>query len=170
MSGKNHLSRLLLPTGAAAIVIIGSFVMFDLPGSGASEPQRNDLATMDTVALRLGQETFDLWVARTPDQRELGLMWVEPGQMADNQGMLFAFEHDQATGFWMRNTLIPLDIAFVRDDGTVVGIRQMQPRSLALHGPDEPYRYAIETNAGALGRARLQVGDIVRIPANLLNP
>jgi uncharacterized membrane protein (UPF0127 family) len=130
---------------------------------------RNNLAAMPQCQVTIGNQPFDLWIARTPSERELGLMWVQPGEMTDNQGMLFIFPTDQAGGFWMRNTLIGLDIAFIRYDGTVVEIEQMEPLSLVSHAPREPYRYAIEVKAGVLGRTGLQIGDIVTIPTDALN-
>jgi hypothetical protein len=130
---------------------------------------RNNLAAMPRCQVTIGNQPFDLWIARTASERELGLMWVQPGEMADNQGMLFVFPTDQAGGFWMRNTLIGLDIAFIRYDGTVVEIEQMEPLSLVSHAPRESYRYAIEVKVGMLARTGLQIGDIVTIPADALN-
>lgn len=130
---------------------------------------RNNLAAMPRCKVTIGEQVLNLWVARTPSERELGLMWVQPGEMADNQGMLFVFPTDQAGGFWMRNTLIPLDIAFLRHDGTVVDIQQMEPLSLVSHAPRSAYRYAIEVKAGSLERAGLAIGDVINIPAEALN-
>ncbi len=139
------------------------------PAANVEDHTRNNLAGMDQCDLQVKNLSLRAWIARTEPQRELGLMWVQPGEMSDNRGMLFVFEGDQGGGFWMKNTLIPLDIAFIRHDGTVVDIERMEPRSLVTHDPRQPYRYAIEVKAGTLAKAGLQVGDIVAIPPDLLN-
>lgn len=154
------------------LALAGSLALYQCsrPSGASAQHTRNDLSQMTHCNLQVQSQLLRLWVARTPLQRELGLMWVQPGEMADNQGMLFVFEQDQGGGFWMKNTLIPLDIAFIRHDGTVVDIGQMEPLSLVTHTPQDVFRYAIEVKAGTLGKAGLHVGDIVTIPADLLNP
>lgn len=62
--------------------------------------------------------------------------------------MLFVFQQDQGGAFWMKNTLIPLSIAFIAADGSIVDIQDMQPLSEDLHRPSRPYRYALEVNQG----------------------
>lgn len=133
-------------------------------------PERNNLASMRTTSLQVGNRIIQAWIAEDDLQRQYGLMWVQPHEMADNQGMLFVFPDSHMGGFWMKDTLISLDIAFIRDDGMVVGIDQMAPRSLALHGPSVPYQYALEVHAGILEQAGLQPGLIIDIPSDVLNP
>ncbi len=124
---------------------------------------------MQTAQLGVGTQTITAWLAVTMTEQENGLMNIQSGEMTDNQGMLFIFPHDQMDGFWMKDTLIPLDIAFVRNDGVVVDIQQMAPLTLDLHEPSVPYRFALEVNAGVLSRAGLTPGDIMKIPSWLLN-
>lgn len=131
---------------------------------------RNNLSQMARCDLQAKNQLLHVWIARTLLEHELGLMWVQPEELTDNQGMLFVFEQDQGGGFWMKNTLVPLDIAFIRHDGTIVDIIQMEPQSLVEHAPRGSYRYALEVKAGTFGRAGLQIGDIITIPADLLNP
>ncbi len=156
-----------------AMVLAGSLALFHQSNRSPAiveQHPRNDLSRMPKATLPVKNLSFWVWLARTPLERELGLMCVRPEEMADNQGMLFIFEDDQAGGFWMRNTLLPLDIAFLRPDGTVVDIQQMEPLSLVSHAPRGPYRYGLEVRAGSLARASLQIGDVVPIPEELLNP
>jgi len=68
--------------------------------------------------------------------------------MPVNDGMLFVFEQPGQQCFWMKNTLLPLSIAFLADDGTVVNIADMQPQSLDGHCSAKPVRYALEMNQG----------------------
>ncbi len=159
----------------AAIIVgslglAGSLAMFHRSGQAAVEQHvRNNLASMAKTTLQVKNQSFHTWIARSENECELGLMWVQPEEMADNQGMLFVFDRDLNGPFWMKNTLVPLDIAFIRQDGTVVDIQQMEPLSLVGHEPREPYHYALEVKAGTLGKAGLQVGDVIPVPADLLN-
>jgi len=72
--------------------------------------------------------------------------------------MLFAFPERGVHCFWMRNTLIPLTIAFIADDGTIVNLADMQPRSEASHCSAQPVRYALEMNQGWFAKRTIQAG------------
>ena len=85
-------------------------------------------------------------IANTPDLREVGLM--NRSALGADAGMLFVFPSDTNAAFWMKDTLIPLSIAFLRADGTIVHIEDMQPQTETNHYSTEPYRYAIEANQG----------------------
>jgi uncharacterized membrane protein (UPF0127 family) len=103
-----------------------------------------------------------LEVAATPAQRRLGLM--NRAELADGTGMVFLFPADADGGFWMKNTLVPLSIAFVADDGRVVSVHEMVPcraDPCPVYRPDGPYRYAVELPAGAFPDAGIGPGDEV---------
>jgi uncharacterized membrane protein (UPF0127 family) len=90
-------------------------------------------------------------VADTPEQREQGLMGVTDLDGLD--GMLFVFQADSDVGFWMKDTLIPLDIAFFGDGGGFVDLLTMQPCTAdpcPTYEAAGPYRYALEAPAGDL--------------------
>ena len=116
-----------------------------------------------TVSMKIGRETFILEIVDTPKLRETGLMHRK--SMAPDHGMLFVFEHRQFLGFWMRNTLIPLDILYVDTDGRVATIRQMKPLDETSIASGEPVLYAIELNEGAAARAGVKEGDRLQLPA-----
>lgn len=103
---------------------------------------------------RLGLE-----LARTPDERALGLMFRE--SLPWDTGMLFEFQQPSRAGFWMRNTSIPLSIAWLDRDGTIVDIQDMQPLSDEVHTPSAPYWYAIEANQGWFEANGVGVGQRV---------
>src|SRR5688572_15722049 len=86
---------------------------------------------LEAVRLNAGMHLINAELARTPDERATGLMFRET--MPANDGMLFVFEQPATQCFWMKNTLIPLAIAFVADDGTIVNIAEMQARALDSH-------------------------------------
>lgn len=89
---------------------------------------------------------LQLEVAATPQERMRGLMFRE--WLPWEQGMLFVFEQQGQGGFWMRNTLLPLSIAWLDLDGSIVDIQDMQPQTDDVHVPAAPYWYALETNQG----------------------
>jgi uncharacterized protein len=101
-----------------------------------------------------------LEVAADPAARERGLMGRE--RLPAGTGMVFLFPADVQGAFWMKDTLVPLSIAFVAADGRVVGVREMVPcraDPCPLYQPAAPYRYAVELPAGAFRAAGLSVGD-----------
>ncbi|MCC7105184.1 MAG: DUF192 domain-containing protein [Chloroflexi bacterium] len=98
-----------------------------------------------------------LELARTPAEREVGLMYR--AKMDFDAGMLFVYTADSNEGYWMRNTFLPLSIAFIDNDGTIITIRDMQPRTDDIHQSARPYRYALETNQGWFDAAGVREGD-----------
>lgn len=88
-------------------------------------------------------------LADTPERRRHGLMEVE--ELPPGTGMLFVFGEDHEGAFWMKDTLVPLDIAFIGSDGTVLAILQMEPcdeEPCTLYDPEVSYRYALEVPLG----------------------
>ena len=79
--------------------------------------------------------------------------------MPANEGMLFTFEQPAQQCFWMKNTLIPLDIAFVDDGGAIVNIAQMKPQTLEGHCSEKPVRYVLEMNDGWFAKRGLKPGS-----------
>jgi uncharacterized membrane protein (UPF0127 family) len=102
-----------------------------------------------------------LRVADTPAARAQGLMGVE--HLAEGEGMLFVFDEPSQGGFWMKDTLIPLDIAFWGEDGTIHTIARMEPCDLGddcpEYVPDMPYTFALEMNAGWFAAHDVGEGD-----------
>jgi uncharacterized membrane protein (UPF0127 family) len=103
--------------------------------------------------------TLVVEVAATPASQATGLSGRT--SLAPDAGMLFVFPTPQPTEFWMRDTLIPLSIAFVDDSRTIVSIQEMQAETDQHHVPPGPIRYAIEANQGFFSRAGVAIGDVV---------
>ena len=101
---------------------------------------------LETVQLSAGMHLIRAEVAVTPVQQATGMMFRTA--MGANEGMLFVNADSGVRCFWMRNTLIPLTIAFIADDGTIVNLADMQPRSDESHCSAAPVRYALEMNQG----------------------
>lgn len=138
-------------------------------GEDSTGAQQSGLETATiTVESDAGGEPHQLAVeiARTAEQRRIGLMFRE--KLGEDDGMLFIFDGLSASGFWMNNTLIPLDIAYLGEDGTIQEIRQGVPLDRTPLRPAEPYRYVVETNAGWFEGNDFGVGDRVVIPQEVL--
>ncbi|MFN9451183.1 MAG: DUF192 domain-containing protein [Rubrivivax sp.] len=115
---------------------------------------------LPTVALGAGMHNIVAEVASTPLQRQIGMMMRT--EMAQHEGMLFVFEEPQRQCFWMRNTLLPLAIAFISDDGRIVNLAEMQPRSDDSHCSTAPVRYVLEMNKGWFSKRGIKAGDKLR--------
>ena len=106
-------------------------------------------------------------IAVTDDERAQGLMYRK--ELPDGDGMLFVFDRDQQWSFWMKNTLIPLSIAFIASDGRITEIRDMQPQDLSSVKSNRSVRYALEVPQGWFGRAGVRTGDVVRVDLANIN-
>jgi uncharacterized membrane protein (UPF0127 family) len=121
-----------------------------------------------TVAMKLGGETFHVEIADTPRKQQLGLMHRK--SMPADRGMIFVFPDEQERSFWMKNTLIPLDIVYADATGKVVSVKHMKPLDESPVPSDGPAKYAVELNQGAAGRAGVKTGDVLDIPAEAREP
>jgi uncharacterized membrane protein (UPF0127 family) len=98
-------------------------------------------------------------VARSDAERQKGLMYRK--ELADGQGMLFVFEKDQSMSFWMKNTFVPLSIAFITSDGRIIEIHDMEPQSFSSVHSNRSCRYALEVPQGWFSRVHIGIGDTV---------
>ena len=119
----------------------------------APSPQIPDeLVDFETGSVTLDGEPWLVAIADTRELRSRGLMFVT--DLGDLDGMLFVYDTPTSGAFWMKNTLIPLDIAFFRTDGTLVAVLQMEPCGdqdpCPTYGPVDDYQYALEAPAGDL--------------------
>jgi uncharacterized membrane protein (UPF0127 family) len=155
-----------------AVVVAGLVLLASTRTDRATKPEAGAPATTKaaaaaTVPFELRPAGRDplrvrLEVAATEPQRELGLM--NRTSLPQGSGMVFLFPADSEVGFWMKDTLIPLSIAFVAADGRVVSVQEMVPcraDPCRVYPPGGPYRYAIELAAGAFPAAGIGPGDSV---------
>jgi len=110
---------------------------------------------------KAGNVTLTAELAMTEAQREQGLMYRK--ELKDGEGMLFVFQNDQILSFWMKNTLVPLSIAYISYNGRILEIYDMQPGNLDPVRSSRSVRYALEVPQGWFSRAGLGVGDRVEI-------
>jgi len=117
---------------------------------------------LDRVTLQAAGKEITAEVARTDSEREHGLMGR--ARLGVAEGMLFIFDRDQHLEFWMKDTPLPLSIAFLSEEGKILEIRDMQPFDLRTIRSHFYARYALEMNQGAFQKLGIAVGDSVTFP------
>ena len=113
-----------------------------------------------TIQMKVGIYSIQAEVADSPDLREVGLM--NRTSLPTNSGMLFIFEPKAGNCFWMKNTKLPLSIAFIADDGKIVNIEEMQADTTNNHCPKAPIRYALEMNKGWFSERVIVPGNTIQ--------
>ena len=121
--------------------------------SGGEKFEKRELV----IESRGGRITIMVEIASSPSQREQGLMYRK--ELKDGNGMLFIFERDEMMSFWMKNTLVPLSIAYIAYDGRILEIYDMQPGNLTPVRSSRSARYALEVPQGWFERAGIVPGD-----------
>jgi uncharacterized membrane protein (UPF0127 family) len=114
---------------------------------------------LPTTRLSAGIHLITAEVAARDAERTRGLMFREA--LAPNHGMLFVFDAKSVQCMWMRNTLIALSAAFIEDDGRIVNIEDMQPRSDATHCARAPVRYVLEMPQGWFAQRGIKPGSVI---------
>lgn len=112
---------------------------------------------LPTTELVIGGHSLTVEIAADMDARSRGLMFRK--HLPADQGMLFVWPNADRWGMWMKNTLIPLDVAFFDDDYVIVNIETMEPQTTRPHRAERAVRYALEVNAGWFDRHGLAPGD-----------
>jgi len=112
----------------------------------AAQPADGKPQSLPISKIQVGAYPVSAEVAQTPDQRSLGLMFRF--SLPADHGMLFVFPEPQPLGFWMRNTYIPLSIAYIDADGRIVNVADMAPRDESSHPSNGLALYALEMRKG----------------------
>lgn len=111
------------------------------------------------TSLNIGVHLIRAEVAVSDDERARGLMFRE--KMGTNEGMVFRFPEPRKVCMWMKNTLLPLSVAFLDENGRIINIEEMQPQTLEAHCGSKPARYALEMNQGWFKQRNVKPGAIV---------
>jgi len=132
-----------------------AFLLVFLLGTSIAQSQ-------DSLKIPLYINKKEIWVevVKTPAERAKGLMGRK--HLGQEEGMFFMFETEDYHAFWMKDTLIPLSIAFIDQSGRIVEITDMKPLSLDSHSPPKPILYTLEMNKGWFMTNGIKVGDRVR--------
>jgi uncharacterized membrane protein (UPF0127 family) len=153
-----------------AVLLLGAACDSASPGG---EIDRNDLDSMDRCVMLIGNQGFEVWLARTAEERALGLMHVEASELAPApggaiRGMLFLFPDDAPRRFWMKDTPTALDLAYIASDHTIVRIHTMTPFDTSAYPSGQPARFALEVLADTFADLGVQEGDLVTLPPECL--
>jgi len=128
----------------------------DSAALSAGELERQSIQIINSA----GQQfSVDVELAKTDEQRSQGLMYRK--ELPEGSGMLFIFEQDQILSFWMKNTYIPLSIAYIASDGRIIDIKDMEPESLAPIKSSRSVRYALEVPRSWFSRMDIGPGSRV---------
>jgi uncharacterized protein len=159
--------NMLRPIAGALFVVLTAFIVLMAVRLPAAADGRAMVLATDpdrlTVQTRSGERSFSIEIAKTPTERERGLMFRET--MPDDHGMLFVFEDQRPVGFWMKNTVMPLDLLFISQDGTVQAVLEGEPFSEAVISPGVPVRFVLELKAGTAAANHIEAGDKASHPA-----
>jgi uncharacterized membrane protein (UPF0127 family) len=133
------------------------------PASGPDQPQR-----LATATIRVGQAPLVVEVARTRDEQGKGMMFRK--SLGPDEAMLFIADRDTNLAFWMKNTYVDLDLAYIRSDGAIVQTERMKALNTEAVYSREPARFTLETPAGWLAAHNVGVGTKVEIPPEVAKP
>jgi uncharacterized membrane protein (UPF0127 family) len=114
---------------------------------------------LPAIPLSIGRHKLTAEVALTPEHRATGLM--HRFSLKPDHGMVFVFERAEPQAFWMKNTFIPLSIAFITSDGRIVNIEDMAPQDERSHWSSGPAQYALEMRKGWFAERGIKTGDRV---------
>ena len=145
-----------------SLVFIVAFAWFLLHKNNVPITLRN----MKQENIQVGNQAFHVWVANTPDEQAMGLMFVK--HLPKHDGMLFVWDHYVMEPFWMKNTLIPLTILFIKD-GKVIKQMNMKPCHAIvcpLYNPNTKYNMALEINQ----TDQNYVGQAVKVISKNVSP
>ncbi|MGH8936025.1 MAG: DUF192 domain-containing protein [Acidimicrobiia bacterium] len=148
---KRYLVAALLLAGCTGTTAPGRPTVTSAPPEQAAAVFFSPRAEFPVWEIELAGRPWAVAVADTPERRQAGLMGVE--DLGDLDGMLFVFPESQSGSFWMKDTLMPLDIAFFEEGGDLVAVLEMEPcraDPCPSYGPGAPYRWALEAPAGEL--------------------
>lgn len=170
MTRINHAMLYVLP----AFALLGCRAESQLPAnppavveSGEAHQQSSGEAVAETIPVTIhtaaGDRVFDVETAVTPDEQRRGLMFRE--SLPENGGMIFPFEFPRLASFWMRNTMIPLDMIYIRADGIITNIAaETVPYSLDSYYSTEPVIAVLEIGGGRSEELGIAAGDRVSWP------
>jgi uncharacterized membrane protein (UPF0127 family) len=163
---KKRLMAVILTSGVLLSATASAFAQSEgSPGleTPVTEVPGASQLPVSTIVNSLGERIpVQVEIADTDLERQTGLSGRTV--LAEDAGMLFVFDQEQPLSFWMKDTLIPLSIAYVADDGRIVDIQDMQPLDETPQPSAEPAQYALEVNQGFFEEQGVTVGDTVELP------
>ena len=142
-----------------AALALAACALLAAPMPASAQSPDGKPQSLPITTLKVGPHAVAAEVASTPDQRSLGLMYRF--SLPADHGMLFVFPEPQPLAFWMRNTYIPLSIAFIDAEGRILNVVEMAPRSDATHPSRGDALYALEMRKGWFAERGIRPGTQV---------
>ena len=127
------------------------------PSTTANPATSANASAAATALVIFGSDTIRAEVANTSETRSRGLMYRD--EVPDGTGMLFVFDREAERSFWMQNTYVALDVAFINANFRIVDIQQMEPESTDIHDGARPAMFALEVRQGWFAEKGIAVGD-----------
>lgn len=142
---------------APAIAFVGAILLLS---AGACRRGPETGVIFGEREIRVGEKTVTVEVAITPAQLEQGLKYRR--SLPKNRGMIFVYSRAEVRPFWMKDTLIPLSIAFIDGEGRIINILEMEPDNGEVnYWPERAFLHALEMNRGWFARNNIRAGDLV---------
>ena len=152
-----------MTAGAAGRVCLALSLTTFLSAQSYAPKDLDAAFDQDTLVVRASEHAchrFDIWIARTRAQQTRGLMFVR--ELPKHTGMLFVYSEPGRRSMWMKNTYVPLDIAFIRADGVISSIvENAEPLSLRSLSSAEPVTYVLELGGGVTESLAIRDGDSI---------
>ncbi len=145
----------------------------DQNGSATQNPPTNPYRThqlkdLEVVEVTMGEHKFKMWVMDTDSKRMEGMMFLENKDFKDDEGMLFVFPGTATRNFWMKNTLVPLDIAYISREKKVLNTYTMAALDTTTPYPSKGgAMYVIEVRAGLFEKLKIGKGTVCTFPATV---
>lgn len=153
------------------VAFLSTLVLAQAKADEGLAPFRNVPAryfqTKDLQRVKLsigGKHDFTVWVQDTEAKREEGMMFLEDKDFTAKQGMIFIFKQPEIQRFWMKNTFVPLDIAYIGADGKINTIYTMKEFDTTTdYSSKKPSMYVLEAKAGIFKKLGIKEGDMTRM-------
>lgn len=142
------------PSFSSPLALLAILLISASPSAISQEPTK-----FPVITLTAGIHVIKAEVAAREAERQQGLMYRE--KMGPNEGMVFLFDAPAGVCMWMKNTLIPLSVAFLDESGKIVNIEDMQPQTTDSHCAKKPIRYALEMNRGWFKQKNIKPGSMI---------
>lgn len=158
------MKRILSPLFALLVLTLLLFGCISNHSAPVPTSNSSNLIGLNTTEITIGNTTITAWIANTEQSRETGLMNIS--NLSERNGMLFVFDEPGVYSFWMKNTLVPLDILFVSSNMTIVNVQTMTPCTqdpCEIYSPPSMVKYAIEVNGGFADEYNITSGDQIVI-------
>lgn len=143
---------------ATFLVLLAALALAGCGGGSSGATRRFPLPSLATTTVAAGDFSSTVWIMDTDDKRAEGLMFVAETELSGNRGMLFVFPDSQFRSFFMRNTMTPLDIVFVDENGVVLNVASGIPFSTTILPSVAPAKFVVEWKAGTAAASAIAPG------------